>query len=509
MILRGVPGDGLYETEVCGQPWHGLAEIRPINKIETMVLMLPNGGEKIIQHATNESGDTRLIALPGLPQPRTPEQAAADLLLGKEWRTSAILNYAYIGAETWLYRASTGAIWKIIGSASTILFGVFGGDAGAPVPVAGSNLPSGHIVRDVHPSLTKALISHEVAYTVGGRDYTRIDIYEVVLSDSGTQASLVLNTTLVGSYGISGSTYSETISPLPMNYWEGETCTPSTENHLTAYDYEVTTGVVSLVGYSRSGSITIIESRTINTYTGTLEYTFATPCTATPGNSVLSETHSQTYEVLVNGVNAYTAPPVTMTSTETLVCTTPSSGYQFAGTLDCGSLHVESSIDDPRRCSVGSSSPCDYSDTPGLLLLWPPAGPSSTWNDGKAVAWTSSGLCNIDSSTDTLAELVDIGLDAADGAHTGVYCRPVVSTVLRYFSWKLRVLSNNLLALERYDYRTRTMIYGPFLTPDGIATEPDHTLAIADDFGVSGTLYGSWNPLTGEVAVGNSKRCWF
>jgi len=104
------PAPPLDAIEAFGNPWHGW--------VQGGTLRLPNGATRPWPQPT--TGDTRLIAFPGLPEPRSAEQAAIDFAAGKQWRNTATLSgeegvlYGQpIGTNAWIWRDASGARWRV------------------------------------------------------------------------------------------------------------------------------------------------------------------------------------------------------------------------------------------------------------------------------------------------------------------------------------------------------------------------------------------------------------
>ncbi|WP_430010335.1 hypothetical protein [Methylophaga lonarensis] len=134
---------GLITTFGC--PWHGL--------VKNGELTLPNSETLAWPQPSN--GDSVLVRFPAAPGAgRTPEQAADDVVQGKEWRTEAIIAGADqlygkpIGSK-WLHRDNIGRVWRVTWFASGSTFNLTLSDFGR----IGIDLP----VRT--PVLTTASVS--------------------------------------------------------------------------------------------------------------------------------------------------------------------------------------------------------------------------------------------------------------------------------------------------------------------------------------------------------------
>ncbi len=182
------------KVNIWGWPWHGL--ISKADEFSPSQLQLPNGTQR--DHELPERPwYTYRVKVPGVAAiSRTPEQVAADLALGMQWRNEAILcgsGYQVYGKDLggWIYCAPDGSRWVINRSAATARrLGLIGkpadvrsisismpADTGQSTPVV--NLGSGPVFVvvdpmpvDITPDGRKAILMQycsDPAYSPGER----------------------------------------------------------------------------------------------------------------------------------------------------------------------------------------------------------------------------------------------------------------------------------------------------------------------------------------------------
>ncbi|TRO14338.1 hypothetical protein EQ836_07640 [Ectopseudomonas mendocina] len=106
-----------------GWPWHGRVD-------RSNVLHLP-GGKTMPYFPPDRANHTYRVKVPGVAAiARSPEELAADIALGREWRNEAIMHaHMLYGRELggWIYCAPDDTRWVIRLSGSAVSFGVLGG----------------------------------------------------------------------------------------------------------------------------------------------------------------------------------------------------------------------------------------------------------------------------------------------------------------------------------------------------------------------------------------------
>lgn len=110
------------KVQIWGWPWHGL--ISRVDEFSPSLLQLPNSTTRP-HDMPEQPWYTYRIKVPGVAAiSRTPEQVAADLALGMEWRNEAILSGRFYQVYSkdlggWIYCAADGSRWIINRAAAT------------------------------------------------------------------------------------------------------------------------------------------------------------------------------------------------------------------------------------------------------------------------------------------------------------------------------------------------------------------------------------------------------
>ncbi|MBU1282700.1 MAG: hypothetical protein KJ989_12935 [Gammaproteobacteria bacterium] len=200
---------------IWGWPWHGL--ISKEDDFSPSEIQLPNGTTRL--HDMPEAPwYTYRLKVPGVAAiDRTPEQVAADLALGMEWRNEAILCgrfFQVYGRDLggWIYCAADGSRWTINWQAETASrMGLIGKpadvrsltvnmavDNGQSTPVV--DLGSGAVLviidpmpMDITPDGRKAILMqycNDPAYSPGERKIPLGFLLAEVVGDIGTAFEL-------------------------------------------------------------------------------------------------------------------------------------------------------------------------------------------------------------------------------------------------------------------------------------------------------------------------------
>ncbi len=219
---------------VWGNPWHG-----PVLRVGSQhILTLPNGQTMVYPTSVSSSrrtGDTYLVKVPGVADVvRTPEEAADDVVRGRQWWNKAILSsqtfHLYGKAlNGWIYCDPAGARWRVAGlnnigissnsgswAVTLTRFGEFQGepqafgytvslsDLGQAAPILSNQVSLQFQVRDIKPEGSRAMVAIVATRGIsseggfwpefsGDRWFPVVGWLELSISGAGSAAALSLS----------------------------------------------------------------------------------------------------------------------------------------------------------------------------------------------------------------------------------------------------------------------------------------------------------------------------